>query len=84
MRKAPILLGAVLIVVGIIAYEVLLIPVSNRTLVSGESVTIRAGSSVPRAFPFPDDALVTGTISSVSGGGSGHDDIDFYVFDKNN
>jgi RNA polymerase subunit RPABC4/transcription elongation factor Spt4 len=84
MRKAPVIVGVVLIVLGIIVYEVLFIPVSYGTLVSGESLTIRAGSSVPRAFPLPDDALVSGTIGSVSGGGSGHDDIDFYVFDKSN
>jgi RNA polymerase subunit RPABC4/transcription elongation factor Spt4 len=84
MRKGPIVLGVAMITLGIIASEVLSIPVSYRVIVSGEPVTIRAGSSVPRAFPLPNDVLVSGTIGSVSGGGSGHDDIDFYVFDKNN
>ncbi len=84
MRKATIFLGIAPIIVGILTYEVLLIPVSYQTLVTEESITIRAGSSYPRFFHLPNDASVTGTVSSVSGGGAGHDDIDFYVFDKSN
>jgi ribosomal protein L32 len=81
LRKAVLALGAILIVLGVVAYAIPLAIVSKQTMVAGGSITIMAGSSVPRAFHLPDDATVSGFISAVWGGNG---DIDFYVFDKTN
>lgn len=81
MRKSLLALGILLIVLGVIAYAVLLIPNNHATLVSGEAITVAAGSNVPRIFHLPFHAYVSGNMESVSGG---NNDVDFYVFDKNN
>jgi hypothetical protein len=81
MGKMLIVFGAFLVVLGAVAYIALPIPRSNRILVSGETMTVRTGSSVPRVFHLPADADVSGEITTVSGGNL---DIDFYLFDKNN
>lgn len=81
MRKSVVVLGAILVVLGVLAYAILPTFVNNQTIVSAEAITARAGSSVPRVFRLPNDATATGTLSTVSGGNG---DIDFYVFDKNN
>jgi hypothetical protein len=81
LGKMVIVFGVILVVLGVVAYVAFPIPQSNRILVSGEAMTVRAGSSVPRVFHLPVDADVSGDITTVSGGNL---DIDFYVFDKNN
>lgn len=81
MNKAAIAFGVILIVLGAVACGILLTPVSTNTIAAGEATTVRAGSSVPRIFHIPNDAYVSGTLSTVSGGSG---DIDFYVFDKTN
>jgi ribosomal protein L32 len=81
VRQAIIVLGLILVASGITIYIALPIPNSYPTLVSGETMTAKAGSSVPRVFHIPVDADVSGDITIVSGGNL---DIDFYVFDKNN
>lgn len=81
LRKSVVVLGATLIVLGVVAYAILLTFVNKQTIVSAEAITAKAGSSVPRVFHLPNDATVAGTLSTVSGGNG---DIDFYVFDKVN
>jgi len=81
VKKSIAALGLILVALGIILYVVLPIPKNYVTLVSGETIPVKAGSSVPRAFHIPADADVSGEITTVSGGNL---DIDFYVFDKNN
>jgi hypothetical protein len=81
MGKVVMVLGVILVVVGVVAYVALPIPHSYPILVSGETMTAKAGSSVPRVFHIPVDADVSGDITIVSGGNL---DIDFYVFDKSN
>jgi RNA polymerase subunit RPABC4/transcription elongation factor Spt4 len=81
VRKSIATLGLILVALGIVLYVILPIPKSHPTLVSGVTMTVRAGSSVPSAFHIPVDADVSGDITTVSGGNL---DIDFYVFDKNN
>jgi ribosomal protein L32 len=81
MGKVVMVLGVILVVLGVVAYVALPIPHSYPILVSGETMTAKAGSSVPRVFHIPVDADVSGDITIVSGGNL---DIDFYVFDKNN
>jgi hypothetical protein len=81
VEKIAIVLGVILVVLGVVAYVAIPIPNSNPTLVSGETMTAMAGSSIPRVFHIPVGAGVSGVITTVTGGGP---DIDFYVFDQNN
>ena len=81
LRKTVVSFASILIVLGVVAYAILSAFVSNQIIVAGEAITAMAGSSVPRAFHLPNDAHVSGTLSTVSGGNG---DIDFYVFDKVN
>jgi hypothetical protein len=60
VRKTVIVLGLILIALGIILYITLPILKSHPTLGSRETMTIKAGSSVPRAFNIPVDAGVSG------------------------
>jgi ribosomal protein L32 len=81
LKIVVIVFGAVLIVLGVVAYGILPTIVSKQTIAVGEAITVKAGSSVPRAFRLPNDARISGTLNTVTGGNG---DIDFYAFDKTN